>query len=51
MEDRYKVLQRLLNEEKCFKMICGAGNEDEVQVKKLAFIYIKKDYKNNFETH
>ena len=39
MKDRYKVLQRLLNEEKCFKMICGAGNEDEVQVKKLAFIY------------
>ena len=39
MESRYKVLQKLLNEEKCFKMICGAGNEDEVQVKKLAFIY------------
>jgi ferredoxin len=39
MESRYKVLQRLLNEEKCFKMICGAGNEDEIQVKKLAFIY------------
>jgi ferredoxin len=39
MESRYKVLQRLLNEEKCFKMICGAGNEDAVQVKKLAFIY------------
>jgi ferredoxin len=39
MENRYKVLQRLLNEEKCFKMICGAGNEDAVQVKKLAFIY------------
>jgi ferredoxin len=39
MEDRYKILQNLLNEEKCFKMICGAGNEDVVQVKKLAFIY------------
>jgi ferredoxin len=39
METRYKILQRLLNEEKCFKMICGAGNEDAVQVKKLAFIY------------
>jgi ferredoxin len=39
MESRFITLQRLLNEEKCFKMICGAGNEDKVQVKKLAFIY------------
>jgi ferredoxin len=39
MEERYKILQRLLNEEKCFKMICGAGNEDRHHVKKLAFIY------------
>jgi ferredoxin len=39
MESRFTTLQRLLNEEKCFKMICGAGNEDKVQVKKLAFIY------------
>jgi ferredoxin len=39
MEERYKTLQRLLNEEKCFKMICGAGNEDIHHVKKLAFVY------------
>lgn len=39
MESRFQSLQRLLNEEKCFKMICGAGNEDTEQVKKLAFIY------------
>ena len=39
MADRFKTLQRLLNQEKCFKMICGAGNEDAIQVKKLAFIY------------
>jgi ferredoxin len=39
MEQRYNTLKRLLNEEKCFKMICGAGNEDKVQVKKIAFIY------------
>ena len=32
MESRYNVLQRLLNTEKCFKMICGAGNEDKIQV-------------------
>jgi len=36
---RYKILQKFLNNEKCFKLICGAGNEDKIQVKKLAFIY------------
>jgi ferredoxin len=36
---RYKILQKFLNDEKCFKLICGAGNEDKIQVKKLAFIY------------
>ena len=36
---RYKTFQRLLNEQKCFKVIAGAGNEDEDQVKKIAFIY------------
>ena len=36
---RYNTLQRLLNEQKCFKVIAGAGNEDEDQVKKIAFIY------------
>jgi ferredoxin len=39
MEERFKIFQRILNEEKCFKMICGAGNEDKQHVKKLAFIY------------
>ena len=37
--ERFKVLQDLLNQEKCFKMICGAGNEDAAHVEKLAFIY------------
>lgn len=37
--ERYKILQNLLEEEKCFKMICGAGNEDAPYVKKLALIY------------
>jgi ferredoxin len=36
---RFDVLTGLLNEEKCFKMICGAGNEDKEYIKKLAFIY------------
>ncbi len=39
METRFQTLQRLLNEEKCFKMICGAGNENKEHVKKLAFVY------------
>lgn len=39
MRDRFLQLKNLLNTEKCFKMICGAGNEDCTQVKKLAFIY------------
>jgi ferredoxin len=37
--NRYDTLKRLLDSEKCFKMICGAGNEDVDQVKKLAFVY------------
>lgn len=36
---RYETLRQLLNSENCFKMICGAGNEDTNHVKKLAFIY------------
>lgn len=32
-------MKKLLHEENCFKMICGAGNEDCAQVKKLSFIY------------
>lgn len=39
MNNRFLILQDLLNREKCFKMICGAGNEDADQVKKLAFVY------------
>lgn len=37
--NRYETLKKLLEDQNCFKMICGAGNEDTVQVKKLAFIY------------
>lgn len=39
MENRFTILKQLLNEEKCFKMICGAGNEDAPYVKKLALVY------------
>lgn len=36
---RYDNLKSILEQEKCFKMICGAGNEDKEQVKRLSFIY------------
>ena len=39
MTERFKILKNLLEKEKCFKMICGAGNEDALYVKKLALIY------------
>lgn len=39
MSDRLQDIQRLLNEEKCFKMICGAGNEDASMVRSLALVY------------
>ena len=39
MNSRYQNLKDILKNESCFKMICGAGNEDCEQVEKLAFIY------------
>jgi len=38
-EKRYQHFKNLLEQEKCFKMICGAGNEDKEHVKKLSFVY------------
>lgn len=35
------MLQKLLEEKKCFKLVCGAGNEDENEVEKLVTIYSK----------
>jgi len=37
--NRFEALKNIVQTQKCFKMICGAGNEDAVQVKKLAFVY------------
>ena len=37
--NRFEILRNIIQNQNCFKMICGAGNEDIVQVKKLAFIY------------
>ena len=33
------MLKDLLNEKKCFKLVCGAGNEDVDEVEKLVYIY------------
>ncbi len=33
------MLKNLFEEKKCFKLVCGAGNEDEAEVEKLVTIY------------
>ena len=38
-ENRFQVLNEILNQEACFKMICGAGNEDAPYVKRLSLVY------------
>lgn len=35
------MLKDLLEEKKCFKLVCGAGNEDALEVEKLVTIYSK----------
>ncbi|MAH44132.1 4Fe-4S ferredoxin [archaeon] len=39
MNDRFLKLQELFDNQKYFKMICGAGNEDLEEVKRLTMIY------------
>ncbi len=39
MTNRFDHLKKKLIENKCFKVICGAGNEDKEEVKKISFIY------------
>jgi hypothetical protein len=34
-------LLELLKDRKCFKLVCGAGNEDPVEVEKLVAVYSK----------
>lgn len=36
---RYKILKSILESRKCFKVVCGAGNEDPDDVKRLSMIY------------
>ena len=33
------MLKELLNSKKCFKLVCGAGNEDALEVEKLVALY------------
>lgn len=35
------MLLDILRERKCFKLVCGAGNEDETEVEKLVTLYSK----------
>ena len=35
------MLKDLLENKKCFKLVCGAGNEDAIEVEKLVTIYSK----------
>ena len=35
------MLKNLLDKNQCFKLVCGAGNEDAAEVEKLVTIYSK----------
>jgi len=37
--NRFDTMQRLLDTSKYFKLVCGAGNEDAEEVKRLAVLY------------
>ena len=39
MIDRYKELEKILREGRYFKVVCGAGNEDSEEVRKLTLVY------------
>ena len=34
-------LEKILKERRCFKLVCGAGNEDPVEVERLVAVYAK----------
>ena len=36
-----KMLKKLLDEKKCFKLICGAGNQNSEEIEKLVAVYSK----------
>jgi len=39
MSKRFDLLEKKLIDRNCFKVICGAGNEDKEEVKRISFIY------------
>jgi ferredoxin len=39
MNSRFNLMQDLLNQGKFFKLVCGAGNEDAEEVKRLTVLY------------
>lgn len=39
MSTRFEVMQRLLDQGKYFKLVCGAGNENAEEVKRLTLLY------------
>ena len=39
MSDRFYLMQSFLDKSKFFKLVCGAGNEDAEEVKKLTILY------------
>jgi len=39
MNPRFEAMRSLLNEGRYFKLVCGAGNENREEVRKLAFVY------------
>ena len=38
------MLKDLLEQRQCFKLVCGAGNEDAEEVEKLVTLYSKGLY-------
>jgi len=36
---RYEELRQIFKERRCFKLVCGAGNEDAEEVRRLSVIY------------
>jgi len=37
--ERYKILRKILEERQCFKLVCGAGNEDPEEVRRLSVVF------------
>ena len=38
-DNRYLALKKILDEKKYFKVVCGAGNEDPEEIRRLSIVY------------